>query len=103
MNPQELYRAGRLTDAIKALSAELRDNPTDAQAPNFPFRAALLRRGIRPRGQATGSVGASRARKAKLGVLLYRSALFAERQRQDLFEQGEFPPKRMTTNRSAAA
>jgi len=37
MNPQELYRAGRLTDAIKALSAELRDNPTDVKRRTFLF------------------------------------------------------------------
>jgi hypothetical protein len=37
-----------------------------------------------------------------MGVLLYRSALFAERQRHDLFEKGEFPRKRLRTNRIAA-
>jgi len=37
MSPQELYRAGRLTDAIKALSAELRDNPTDIRRRTFLF------------------------------------------------------------------
>ena len=37
MNPQELYQAGRLSDAIKALSAELRDNPTDPRRRTFLF------------------------------------------------------------------
>jgi len=31
MNSKELYQAGRLNDAIKARSAELRDNPTAAK------------------------------------------------------------------------
>ena len=31
MTAQSLFKAGRLDDAIGALSAELRDNPTDAQ------------------------------------------------------------------------
>jgi len=37
MNPKELYQAGRLNDAIKALSAELRDNPTDTKRRTFLF------------------------------------------------------------------
>jgi protein involved in temperature-dependent protein secretion len=37
MNPQQLYQAGRLSDAIKALSAELRDNPTDPRRRTFLF------------------------------------------------------------------
>src|SRR5438477_11261648 len=37
MNPQELFRAGRLADASKALSAELCDNPTDVRRRTFLF------------------------------------------------------------------
>ncbi|MGA9389246.1 MAG: virulence protein SciE type, partial [Candidatus Sulfotelmatobacter sp.] len=37
MNGQELYRAGHLNDAIKAVSAEVRDNPTDARRRVFLF------------------------------------------------------------------
>ena len=37
MNPQELYQAGHLNEAIKALSAELRDSPTDSKRRTFLF------------------------------------------------------------------
>ena len=60
MNPQELYRAGRLSDAIKALSAELRDNPTDTRRRTFLFELLCFAGRIRARGQATGSAGTSR-------------------------------------------
>ena len=37
MKAKALYQAGKLTEAIQALSAELRDNPTDAQRRVFLF------------------------------------------------------------------
>ena len=90
MNPQELYRAGRLNDAIKALSAELRDNPTDARRRTFLFEL-LCFAGEYERADKQLEVLAQAGPQSEMGVLLYRSALYAERQRQDLFERGEFP------------
>jgi type VI secretion system protein ImpE len=90
MNPQELYRAGRLSDAIKALSAELRDNPTDATRRTFLFEL-LCFAGEYERADKQLEVLAEAGPQSEMGVLLYRSALYAERQRQDVFERGEFP------------
>jgi type VI secretion system protein ImpE len=90
MNPQELYRAGRLSDAIKALSAELRDNPTDARRRTFLFEL-LCFAGEYERADKQLEVLAQAGPQSEMGVLLYRSALYAERQRQDVFERGEFP------------
>jgi type VI secretion system protein ImpE len=90
MNPQELYRAGRLTDAIKALSAEVRDNPTDARRRTFLFEL-LCFAGEYERADKQLEVLAQAGPDSELGVLLYRSALFAERQRHDLFQGGELP------------
>src|SRR5215472_11995484 len=90
MNPQELYRAGRLNDAIKALSAELRDNPTDARRRTFLFEL-LCFAGEYERADKQLEVLAQAGPQSEMGVLLYRSALYAERQRQDVFERGEFP------------
>jgi len=90
MNPQELYRAGRLSDAIKALSAELRDNPTDARRRTFLFEL-LCFAGEYERADKQLEVIAQAGPQSEMGVLLYRSALFAERQRHDVFERGEFP------------
>jgi type VI secretion system protein ImpE len=90
MNPQELYRAGRLTDATKALSAELRDNPTDVRRRTFLFEL-LCFAGEYERADKQLEVLSQAGPESEMGVLLYRSALFAERQRHDLFERGEFP------------
>jgi type VI secretion system protein ImpE len=90
MNPQELYRAGRLSDAIKALSAELRDNPTDVRRRTFLFEL-LCFAGEYERADKQLEVLSQAGPDSEMGVLVYRSALFAERQRQDLFERGEFP------------
>jgi type VI secretion system protein ImpE len=92
MNPQELYRAGRLSDAIKALSAELRENPTDARRRTFLFEL-LCFAGEYERADKQLEVLAQAGPPSEMGVLLYRSALYAERQRHDLFERGEFPPE----------
>lgn len=91
MNPQELFRAGRLSDAIKALSAELRDNPTDARRRTFLFEL-LCFAGEYERADKQLEVLGQAGPESEMGVMLYRSALFAERQRHDLFERGELPP-----------
>jgi type VI secretion system protein ImpE len=90
MNPLELYRAGRLNDAIKALGAELRDNPTDFRRRTFLFEL-LCFAGEYERADKQLEVLAQAGPESEMGVLLYRSALFAERQRQDVFERGDFP------------
>lgn len=92
MNPQELYRAGRLTDAIKALGAELRDNPTDVRRRTFLFEL-LCFAGEYERADKQLEVLGEAGPDSELGVMLYRSALFAERQRHDLFERRELPPE----------
>jgi type VI secretion system protein ImpE len=90
MNPKELYQAGRLTDAIKALSAELRDNPTDLRRRTFLFEL-LCFAGEYERADKQLEVLGQAGPESEIGVLVYRSALFAERQRQDMFSRGEFP------------
>jgi len=93
MNPKQLYQAGRLNDAIKALSAELRDNPTDVQRRTFLFEL-LCFAGEFERADKQLEVLAQAGPQAEMGMLLYRSALFAERQRHDVFERGEFPSQK---------
>jgi type VI secretion system protein ImpE len=90
MNPQELYRDGRLTDAIKGLGAELRDNPTDVKRRTFLFEL-LCFAGEWERADKQLEVLGEAGPQSEMGVMLYRSALFAERQRQDLFERSELP------------
>ncbi len=92
MNSQELFRAGRLADALKALSTEVRDNPTDARRRTFLFEL-LCFAGEYERADKQLEVLGQEGPLSELGVLLYRSALYAERQRQDLFTRGEYPKR----------
>ncbi len=101
MNAQELYRAGRLGDALKALSAEVRDNPTDTRRRTFLFEL-LCFAGEYSRADKQLEVLAQAGPSSEIGVLLYRSALFAERQRQDLFESGSYPNQVVLPERSGA-
>lgn len=90
MTAQELYRAGRLAEALKALSAEVRDNPTDAGRRTFLFEL-LSFAGEFERADKQLEVLGQAGPDSEVGVLLYRSALYAERQRQDLFARRELP------------
>ena len=101
MNPLELYRAGRLNDAIKALGAELRDNPTDFRRRTFLFEL-LCFAGEYERADKQLEVLAQAGPETEMGVLLYRSALFAERQRQDVFERGDFPSTQLPDDDSTS-
>ena len=90
MNAQELFKAGRLRDAIQALGAEVRDHPTDARRRTFLFEL-LCFAGEYERAGKHLNVLAQGSQDAAIGALLYRSALAAERVRQALFAEGKPP------------
>jgi type VI secretion system protein ImpE len=92
MDPQELLRAGQLNEALKALSASVRDNPTDVRRRTFLFEL-LCFAGEYERADKQLEVLGQAGPNSEIGVLLYRSALYAERQRQDLFTRGEYPKR----------
>ncbi len=87
MNSQELFRAGKLNDAIQALGSEVREFPTDTKRRTFLFEL-LCFAGELDRAAKHLNVLAQAGADAETGVLLYRSALAAERKRQFLFEEG---------------
>jgi type VI secretion system protein ImpE len=90
VNPQELFRAGRLNEAVEGLSAEVRDDPTDVRRRTFLFEL-LCFTGQWDRAEKQLDVLSQRGRDAAMGTLLYRSALHAERVRQEMFTSGAFP------------
>lgn len=90
MTPQDLFRAGRLAEAINALSAELRNDPGDARRRTFLFEL-LCFAGQYERADKQLEVLGQAGPSSELGVILYRSALFAQRQREGLFVGGESP------------
>jgi type VI secretion system protein ImpE len=90
MNAEQLFRAGQLSEAVKVLSGEVRDRPDDTKRRTFLFEL-LCFAGEYARADKQLEVLGQAGPDSQLGVLLYRSALFAERQRQDRFAQGEYP------------
>jgi type VI secretion system protein ImpE len=91
MNAAELYKAGRLDEAIKALGDGLRENPTDVQRRTFLFEL-LCFAGDYARAEKQLDILAQGDRDAAAGTMLYRGALHAERLRQAMFEPGALPP-----------
>ena len=90
MNARELYKAGKLNEAVQALSAELRDNPTDAQRRTFLFEL-LCFTGDFDRARKHLEVLAKENQKSGMGALLYEACMHSERTRRDIFEKREFP------------
>lgn len=91
MRASELFKAGRLDDAIQALGGELRDHPTDSQRRTFLFEL-LCFAGQYDRAAKQLDVLANGGKDAAMGALVYQSALHAERVRQEMFETATYPP-----------
>jgi type VI secretion system protein ImpE len=90
MNPQDLFRAGKLDEAISALGSELRQNPADLKSRTFLFEL-LCFSGDYERAEKQLDVLAQGGSQSDLGALLYRGALNATKTRQDMFQDGKLP------------
>jgi type VI secretion system protein ImpE len=90
MNPLDSFKAGKLDEAIAALSNELRRNPADSKSRTFLFEL-LCFSGDYERAEKQLDVLAQSGSQADLGALLYRGALNATRTRRDLFQDRKFP------------
>ena len=90
MNATELYRAGRLAEAIQAVGAELRDNPADDKRRTFLFEL-LSFAGEYDRAAKQLDILAREGPQTEMGTLVYRAAIQAERQREELFRSKSFP------------
>ncbi|HYL65115.1 MAG TPA: type VI secretion system accessory protein TagJ [Candidatus Methylomirabilis sp.] len=90
MTPQQLLQAGKLDEAIQAVSAEVRDNPQDVKRRTFLFEL-LCFAGDFSRAEKHLDLAAQGSQAAEMGALLYHAALHAERTRHDLFEKRQYP------------
>jgi type VI secretion system protein ImpE len=90
MTPKDLFQAGKLNEAIAALGAEVRDNPTDARRRTFLFEL-LCFKGEYDRAEKHLNLLADASPDARAGAILYFSALHVERVRQDLFAKKDYP------------
>jgi type VI secretion system protein ImpE len=87
---KQLFEAGKLNQAIEALGAELREHPSDALRRTFLFEllcfAGNWDRADKQLEILAGSDPAGTKDK-RLGALLYRAAISAERTRQEMFQK----------------
>lgn len=90
MTGTELFQAGRLQEAIQALGEEVRNSPLDSKRRTFLFEL-LCFAGEYDRADKHLSILADSSQAAGMGALLYRSALHAERIRQQMFTDRTFP------------
>ncbi len=90
MTARELYQAGKLSEAVQALNAELRNDPTDVRRRTFLFEL-LCFAGEYDRAAKQLAILAEGNKQADMGSLLYRAALHAERARHEMFQKKEFP------------
>jgi len=96
MSARELLQAGKLDEAIQAVSAEVRDNPQDVKRRTFLFEL-LCFAGDFSRAEKHLDLAAQGSQSAEMGALLYHAALHAEKTRHDLFSKQQYPvPKHST-------
>lgn len=89
MSVQELFRAGKLQEAIQLLGTEVRDHPDDHQRRTFLFEL-LCFAGEFSRAEKHLTLLSDTTPDAEMGALLYRSALSAERKRRVFFETKQY-------------
>jgi type VI secretion system protein ImpE len=98
MTPRQLLDSGKLSDALRALTVEVRDNPTDPQRRTFLFEL-LCFAGEFDRAEKHLDVLSQENQSASLGTMLYRTALHAERLRKDMFARKEYPAEASATEK----
>jgi type VI secretion system protein ImpE len=90
MTAKDLFQAGRLEEAVRALGAELRNDPADPKRRTFLFEL-LCFSGEYDRAEKQLDILADASNAAGMGTLLYRAALHAERTRRQMFETATLP------------
>jgi type VI secretion system protein ImpE len=91
MDAQTLFKAGKLTEAISALTAHLRDDPADLKGRTFLFELLCFAGEFDRAEKQLNIVQQEGSKESLLGTLLYQAALAAEKTRQEMFETATFP------------
>jgi len=90
LSPVALFRAGKVREAIQALTAYLREHPGDTAQRTFLFEL-LCFAGEYTRAEKQLAVLAGSGIEAETGATVYYAALHAEKNRHELFEKRKFP------------
>lgn len=91
MNAQQLFKAGKLSEAISALSIQLQENPADARSRTFLFELLCFSGEFDLAEEQLSILQQASRKESVLGTLLYRSIINAERTRQEMFGSQSFP------------
>ena len=91
MTAEDLFREGKLDEAIQALGSELRNDPSQTRKRTFLFEL-LCFAGQYDRAEKQLDLLGDDNKDAMLASLLYRGALNAEHTRQDMFREGKVDP-----------
>jgi type VI secretion system protein ImpE len=91
MDAQQLFKAGKLSEAISALNTQLRDNPADLRSRTFLFELLCFNGEYDRAEKQLNILEEEGSKDSFLGTLLYKSALHAERLREEMFEKKNYP------------
>ena len=89
-NPELLIREGQLEEAITALAAILRENPSDTHRRAMLFET-LAFAGEHERAAKHLTILGEGNQDTMMGALLYHGALHAEHLRREMFEKETYP------------
>lgn len=91
MDPQELFRAGKLSEAISALNEALRNDPSNQKQRTFLFELLCFSGDYDRAEKQLNILEQEGSKDSFLGTLLYKAALNAEKTRQEMFEKKAYP------------
>lgn len=91
MDPQELFRAGKLSEAISALNEALRNDPSNQKQRTFLFELLCFSGDYDRAEKQLNILEQEGSKDSFLGTLLYKAALNAEKTRQEMFETKTYP------------
>jgi type VI secretion system protein ImpE len=90
LNAKELFKAGKVRETIEALTAHMREHPSDMAQRTFLFEL-LCFAGEFTRAEKQLAVLAAGSPDRETGAIVYYAALHAEKTRHELFANGDFP------------
>ena len=91
MDAQELFRAGKLSEAISALNDALRNDPSNQRQRTFLFELLCFSGDYDRAEKQLNILEQEGSKDSFLGTLLYKAALNAEKTRQEMFENRTYP------------
>src|SRR3954452_4508733 len=94
MDAQQLFRAGKLQEAISALNVALEENPADLRNKTLLFELLCFAGEFEAAERQLSALERADSAQSMLGVLLYKSVINAEKARQQFFEERSYlaPP-----------